>query len=176
MAALQKSKDMTTDDIIEAAYWDFDARTSGYGPYKHIPQSERDAFKSVLRGTIDKLVVESQPYTLEMLDSICDSVNQKPFGYVAIHNYEGPYKYQFHLDQNEVYWDTCKSLVSVYTIPKPVIPFTHKLTLKSVDELATDLYTQHPAYLDSKPLAWDDAPQDIRLEFLNKASSILSSY
>ena len=50
---------MTTDDIIEAAFWEFDARRKGDGPYRHIPQSERDAFKSALREAIDKLVADN---------------------------------------------------------------------------------------------------------------------
>lgn len=35
--------------ILEEAYWRFDARRSGSGPWKGMPMSERDAFKAVLR-------------------------------------------------------------------------------------------------------------------------------
>jgi len=36
--------------MLEGAYWDFDARRKGYGDWKGMPQSERDAFKAVVRG------------------------------------------------------------------------------------------------------------------------------
>ena len=34
------------DDPAEVAYWHFDARRKGYGPWKQCPQNERDAFKA----------------------------------------------------------------------------------------------------------------------------------
>jgi hypothetical protein len=34
-------------DVVEAAYWEFDARRKGYGTWKTMPQSERDSFKQV---------------------------------------------------------------------------------------------------------------------------------
>jgi uncharacterized protein YdbL (DUF1318 family) len=37
-------------DAAERLYWEFDARKKGYGPWKTRPQSERDAFKQILRG------------------------------------------------------------------------------------------------------------------------------
>ena len=37
---------------IEAAYWSFDARRKGYGPWKETPMSERDAFKTEIRNAI----------------------------------------------------------------------------------------------------------------------------
>ena len=40
------------NDAIEAAYWDFDARKSGYAEFKGAKQSERDAFKSTVRALL----------------------------------------------------------------------------------------------------------------------------
>lgn len=37
------------EERIEAAYWFFDARRSGYGEFKGAPQSERDAYKQTVR-------------------------------------------------------------------------------------------------------------------------------
>ena len=37
------------EDQLEAAYWEFDARVKGYNEWKLHPQSERDAFKQVVR-------------------------------------------------------------------------------------------------------------------------------
>jgi hypothetical protein len=37
------------EDQLEAAYWNFDARRSGYSEWTNNPQSERDAFKQVIR-------------------------------------------------------------------------------------------------------------------------------
>lgn len=45
-------RDAALDEIIERAYWEFDARRSGYGQWKGIPQSERDAFKQVVRNLL----------------------------------------------------------------------------------------------------------------------------
>ena len=39
-----------SEDDLEAAYWNFDARKKGYGEFKGRPQSERDAYKWSLRG------------------------------------------------------------------------------------------------------------------------------
>jgi len=36
-------------DRAEEAYWRFDARRKGLGPWKWMPQSERDAFKAEYR-------------------------------------------------------------------------------------------------------------------------------
>ena len=36
-------------DRAEEAYWRFDARRNGLGPWKGMPQSERDAFKAEYR-------------------------------------------------------------------------------------------------------------------------------
>ncbi|MFN8993828.1 MAG: hypothetical protein ACK5X3_09260 [Pseudomonadota bacterium] len=38
-----------TEDAIEAAYWEFDARKRGDGKWKGLPHSERDAFKWAVR-------------------------------------------------------------------------------------------------------------------------------
>lgn len=40
------------EDRIEAAYWRFDARHKGYGPWLLAPMSERDAFKAEMRNTL----------------------------------------------------------------------------------------------------------------------------
>lgn len=47
----QSTKPVAWEEAQETAYWDFDARRKGYPPYKGRPQSERDAFKQVLRNT-----------------------------------------------------------------------------------------------------------------------------
>jgi hypothetical protein len=47
-ALMQPAQGMSEDDL-EAAYWNFDARKSGYVEWKTCPQSERDAFKQVAR-------------------------------------------------------------------------------------------------------------------------------
>ena len=41
-----------SEEAIEAAYWDFDARHKGYGRHKTAPQSERDAFKWAVRSLL----------------------------------------------------------------------------------------------------------------------------
>lgn len=41
------------EDRIEAAYWRFDARHKGYGPWKQAPMSERDAFKAEMRNALE---------------------------------------------------------------------------------------------------------------------------
>jgi hypothetical protein len=38
------------EELLESAFWDFDARRRGDGEYKGHPQSERDAFKQVMSG------------------------------------------------------------------------------------------------------------------------------
>ena len=38
------------EEMLEAAFWEFDARRKGYSDWKGMPQSERDAFKAVARG------------------------------------------------------------------------------------------------------------------------------
>jgi hypothetical protein len=35
-------------DLLELLYWEFDARRKGYGEWRRVPQSERDAFKHVM--------------------------------------------------------------------------------------------------------------------------------
>lgn len=42
------------EDIIEEAYWRFDARRKGYGVYKGQPEAERDAFKAEMRLIVRK--------------------------------------------------------------------------------------------------------------------------
>ena len=37
------------EEYIEELYWEFDAEKGGYGEYKDHPQSERDAFKHMMR-------------------------------------------------------------------------------------------------------------------------------
>lgn len=48
-------------DLIELAYWDFDARRSGYNEYKNAPMSERDAFKSSVRLLLSDILKPCQP-------------------------------------------------------------------------------------------------------------------
>jgi hypothetical protein len=43
-------------ELLEIMYWEFDARRKGYGEYKHRPQSERDAFKAVIRKHLKQLI------------------------------------------------------------------------------------------------------------------------
>jgi len=52
-----KGKEAVLDDnklneLAEAAYWNFDARIGGIGPYKGLPQSTRDAFKDEYRKAV----------------------------------------------------------------------------------------------------------------------------
>jgi hypothetical protein len=44
-----QAKQEPTEDLIEAAYWRFDARRKGYAQWKATPMSERDAFKAEMR-------------------------------------------------------------------------------------------------------------------------------
>jgi hypothetical protein len=45
------------EDLIEHAYWVFDARRNGYPPYKNdTAYSERDDFKMALREALSKLM------------------------------------------------------------------------------------------------------------------------
>ena len=37
------------------------------------------------------------------------------FGYVSEHNCEGPFRWQFHKDSKQIYYDNCKSVTAVYT-------------------------------------------------------------
>ena len=41
-----------SDEQIEAAYWEFDARKKGYGQWKGCPMTDRDAFKWALRAAL----------------------------------------------------------------------------------------------------------------------------
>ena len=40
------------EDALEAAFWNFDARRNGYGPWKQAPMSGRDAFKAEVRNLL----------------------------------------------------------------------------------------------------------------------------
>lgn len=40
------------------------------------------------------------------------------FGYVSEHNCEGPFRWQFHKDSKQIYYDNCKSVTAVYTNPQ----------------------------------------------------------
>lgn len=42
------------EDMLEASYWEFDARKKGYNDYNR--QSERDAFKAEVRGLLKKML------------------------------------------------------------------------------------------------------------------------
>lgn len=46
---------VTTEELIEAAYWEFDARKKGLGEWTGAPQSERYAFKWVTRILLSKI-------------------------------------------------------------------------------------------------------------------------
>jgi hypothetical protein len=48
------------EDRIEAAYWRFDARRSGYEQWKKAPMSERDAFKAELRNALEAEKVRAE--------------------------------------------------------------------------------------------------------------------
>lgn len=48
-AILSPEQIAAMDETIEAAFWQFDARRSGDGAWKGVPQSERDAFKASVR-------------------------------------------------------------------------------------------------------------------------------
>lgn len=52
---------VTGEDPAEDAYWRFDARRAGTGPWKHRPQSERDAFKAEWGGApaVDESAVKT---------------------------------------------------------------------------------------------------------------------
>ena len=43
----------------ESMYWEFDARKKGYGKWKGIPQSERDAFKAVIAHVCQHIEAEA---------------------------------------------------------------------------------------------------------------------
>jgi hypothetical protein len=46
---INRLRDQQVNDKLEQAYWEFDARHKGYGQWRNAPQSERDAFKAVVR-------------------------------------------------------------------------------------------------------------------------------
>lgn len=48
------TKDNQREELIEEAYWDFDARRNGLGQWKGRSMSERDAFKTAFRGLMFK--------------------------------------------------------------------------------------------------------------------------
>ena len=49
------------EDLIEHAYWVFDARRNGYPPYKSdTAYSERDDFKMALREALSKMKAEHE--------------------------------------------------------------------------------------------------------------------
>lgn len=48
------------EDRIEAAYWRFDARRSGYARWKAAPMSERDAFKAEMRNALEAEKVRAE--------------------------------------------------------------------------------------------------------------------
>ena len=43
------------NNLLEQAYWEFDARHKGYSDWRLMPQSERDAFKAAVRAFVAKL-------------------------------------------------------------------------------------------------------------------------
>ena len=49
------------EDKIEEAFWSFDGRRKGYGEFKNRPQSERDAFKTILRNFVNLEPQFSEP-------------------------------------------------------------------------------------------------------------------
>jgi|GEM_PF-4718610 len=46
------SDDQSLEEAAESAYWNFDARIGGIGPFKGVPQSTRDAFKAEYRKAV----------------------------------------------------------------------------------------------------------------------------
>jgi hypothetical protein len=44
------------ETLIEHAFWEFDARRNGSGPWQAVPQSERDAFKWPVRWLVARLL------------------------------------------------------------------------------------------------------------------------
>ena len=44
--------DEKLNEVIEQAYWQFDAMRKGYAAWTGMPKSERDAFKQTLRGVV----------------------------------------------------------------------------------------------------------------------------
>ena len=56
-------------------------------------------------------VCHSQEYQDKLVQEILD----EPYGYVSEHNCTGPFKHQFHLTQETIYPDNCKSITPVYT-------------------------------------------------------------
>lgn len=44
------------------------------------------------------------------------------FGYVSEHNCEGPFRWQFHKDSKQIYYDNCKFVTAVYTHPQATEP------------------------------------------------------
>lgn len=49
-----------TEERLEAAYWNFDARRKGYGRWKNSRMSERDAFKAEMRNAIEAEKVRAE--------------------------------------------------------------------------------------------------------------------
>ncbi len=45
-------KEINIEEKIEQLYWEFDARVKGYAKWKETPQTDRDAFKSVMRTAV----------------------------------------------------------------------------------------------------------------------------
>lgn len=52
------SVDVAREELIEQAYWRFDARKKGYGLWQGRPQSERDAFKAEIRSLVQLFEVK----------------------------------------------------------------------------------------------------------------------
>jgi len=53
---VKELKAMKQGDYAENAYWLFDVSVKGLGPWKGMPQSERDAFKEEINATIDAAI------------------------------------------------------------------------------------------------------------------------
>ena len=58
-------------DEAERLYWEFDARHKGYSEWKGQPQSERDAFKTIVRRLLRE-VEDTRRAALEEAAKVCD--------------------------------------------------------------------------------------------------------
>lgn len=59
-----------SDDIIEQAYWKFDAMRNGYAEWSNLPKSERDAFKLACTSVVEAENTQLKAENADLLDNL----------------------------------------------------------------------------------------------------------
>lgn len=70
------------EDILEAAYWQFDCRRSGLNEWAKAPQSERDAFKAEARKLMMSAAAQEREQCAQLVEPTADHL-QNPWHYLG---------------------------------------------------------------------------------------------